>query len=237
MKIAIVLTGVTHGFVADTCKYDVPRNFYACAPNIEKNLINPLKEHFDDVKVYLTTYQNDALNDVLDFYKPHKYTLVPYPGSQPITTYLKSMESLDGEDIDFIFSTRFDILFTSKITSWNINYNKFNVTFMEGDTFMTEEEKTFNFTSDCIFAFPKRFLGALKIGLREAWHFHPQPYARKNMHPVAFNTSKIIGKYNINFLTQEKMTSDENNFFMLYRHKVFKYGENYEVPERLSPYD
>jgi hypothetical protein len=237
MKIAIVLTGVTHGYVEDTCKYDVPRNFYDCAPNIKKFLIDPLKEQFNDVKIYLTTYENEVINDVIDFYKPNKCTLVPYKDSQMITTYLSSMESLKDEDIDFIFSTRFDILFKSKITTWNINYSKFNVTFKEADTYMTEEEKNFNFTSDCIFAFPKRYLGSLKIGLREAWQFHPQPYFRKNMHPVAYNVSKIIGNYNINFLTDKKMTSDDNDFFILYRVKVHRYGLDYEVEEKESPYE
>lgn len=237
MKVAIVLTGVTHGYVEDTCKYDVPRNFYACAPNLQKLLIDPLKEEFENVKVYLTTYENDVLNDVLDFYKPDKCTLVPYENSQMITTYLASMESLRNEDVDFIISTRFDILLKSKITSWNFNYKKFNVTFKEADTFMTEEEKKFNFTSDCVFAFPKRFLGPLIVGLKEAWYFHPQPYFRKNMHPVAHNVSKVIGSYNINFLTDKKMTSDENNFFILYRHKVHTYGEDYVIEEKESPYE
>ncbi len=239
MKIAIVLTGVTHGYVEDTCGYDVPRNFYACAPNIKKNLIDPLKEQFEDVKVYITTYENDVLKDVIDFYQPKKCTLVPYENSQLITTYLASMEALKDEDVDFIFSTRFDIFFKSKITSWNINYNKLNVTFREADTYMTEEDKKrkLNFTSDCFFAFPKRYLGSFKIGLKEAWHFHPQQYFRKSMHPVAHNVSKIIGNYNINFLTDKKMTSDENDFFILYRHKVHTYGIDAIVEEKRSPYE
>ena len=57
MKIAIVLTGVTHGYVEDTCKYDVPRNFYACAPNLQKLLIDPLKLNSNYQTILQIDYQ------------------------------------------------------------------------------------------------------------------------------------------------------------------------------------
>ena len=230
MKIGIVLTGIANGKVDDTSGFNIPRNFMNCFDNIQEKLIIPFSENYD-TKLYLTTYNMFNPNEVIEAYKPHKHQLLPYENSAEITTYIKSMEMLLDEDIDFIVTTRFDLFFRSRIIDWNIKYDKFNVAFKEGNYSVTEC-MPLNFTDCTIFMFPKKYLKSFIIALKQTWQFHPQPFFRKNMHPVTYNFSKIMGKHAVHFLSNKyHVSSHENSFFFLYRQKVDKYGLNYKLPD------
>jgi hypothetical protein len=230
MKIGIVLTGIANGKVDDTSGLNIPRSFKNCFDNIQEKLITPFTENYE-TKLYLTTYDMFDANEVIEAYKPLKHQLLPYKNSAEITTYIKSMEMLLDEDVDFIITTRFDLFFRSNVIDWNIKYNKFNVAFKEGN-FKVPECLPNHFTDCSIFMFPKRYLKSFIIALKQTWQFNPQTYFRKNMHPVTFNFSKIMHKHSVHFLSNKyQISSEENSFFFLYRQKVDKYGLDYELPD------
>ena len=230
MKLAIVLTGIANGKVDDTSGFDIPRNFKSCFDNIQEKLIKPFSERYE-TKIYMTTYDMFNPEEVVEAYNPHKYQLLPYDGSAEITTYIKSMEMLIDEDVDFIVATRFDILFRSKIIDWDLKFEKFNVCFKEGNYSVTECIPL-NFTDCSIFMFPKKYLKSFIIALKQTFAVHPQPFFRKNMHPVTFNFSKVMGKHAVHFLSKKMhISSHENSFFFLYRQKVDKYGLDYVLPD------
>ena len=84
----------------------------------------------------MTTYDMFNAEEVVEAYKPFKYQLISYVNSAEITTYIKSMEMLLDQDVDFIVATRFDILFRSTVIDWDIKYEKFNVTFKDSNAFI-----------------------------------------------------------------------------------------------------
>ena len=230
MKIGIVLTGIANGKVDDTSGLNIPRDFKNCFNNIQDKLITPYIENHD-TKLYLTTYDKFNANEVIEAYKPFKHQLISYVNSAEITTYIKSMEMLLDQDVDFIITTRFDILFRSKVIDWDIKYDKLNVAFKEGN-FKVPECLPKHFTDCSIYFFPKKYLKSFIIALKQTWNFHPQPWIRKNMHPVTYNFSKVMGRNAVHFLSNKyQISSEENSFFFLYRQKVDKYGLDYELPD------
>jgi hypothetical protein len=225
MKIAIVYTGIVDGFVQDTSNHTMPRIFDDYVENNLTHFINPIKEKYD-TDIYLTTYKNKTNDKVLEVLNPKKHQFLDYVGSAQITTYIKSMEMMLDQDFDFMFAARFDLFYRSNVIDWNFDYQKFNVLFKE------ENFKELNFTCDCFYGLPKKYVKAFIIALKEAYLFHPQPYFRKNMHPVIYNFSKIMGKYPIHFLSNKyQISSEENAFYFLYREKVQKYGYDYELSD------
>ena len=225
MKVAIVYTGIVDGFFQDTSNLNIPRVFDEYIENNLTHFINPIKEKYE-TDIYLTSYKNKTNDKVLEVLNPKKHQFIDYPSSTQITTYIKSMEMMLEENFDFMFAARFDLFYRSNVIDWNFDYQKFNVLFKE-DNF-----KELNFTCDCLYGIPKKHLKAFIIALKQAELFHPQPYFRKNMHPVVYNFSKIMSKYPIHFLSNKyQITSEENAFFMLYRQKVEKYGHDYVLPD------
>lgn len=230
MKVAIVYTGITDGFVEDTSNHSMPRVFDNYIENNLSHFVNPIKEKFD-TEVYITTYKNKINEHVFDVLQPKKYQVLDYVGSAQITTYIKSMEMMLEQDFDFMFTTRFDLLYRSDVSQWNFNFQKFNVPFKE------ENFKELNFTCDCFYGMPKKYVKAFIIALKQAYSFHPQPFFRKNMHPTTYNFSKIMGKHAIHFLSNKyQICAEENAFFLAYREKIAKYGHDYKLPDFDLPY-
>jgi hypothetical protein len=225
MKVAIVYTGITDGFVEDTSNHPMPRVFDDYIQNNLTHFVNPFKEKYN-ADLYLTTYENKINESVIEVLKPKKYQILKYAGSAQIPTYVKSMEMMLDEDFDFMLTTRFDLLYRSNVADWNFDFNKFNVLFKENNF------KELNFTCDCFYAMPKKYLKSFIIALKQAYSFHPQPFLRKNMHPVTYNFSKIMGKHAIHFLSNKyQISSEENAFFISYREKIAKYGHDYELSD------
>ena len=209
MKIGIVFTGESYGHGQGVFSGN-NRDWRISKENLKTNLIDCFKpEH--DVKVYITTYANDLLPELLDFYKPHKNLIVPFEGSHQRTTYIKSMESLLYEDLDFIIATRFDLSFPEPVSSWNIDYDKMNYCFKEIEPHWTEAK----FVGDCFFAFPKKYLETFIMTIMEE---HSSPYRwHPDMHGIYRHMVPKIGEPNIHFVLDGTHNSNTNSLYKLHR--------------------
>jgi hypothetical protein len=168
MNIAINIAGLSHNNLGNGM-----HTYMDGYENLFKYVINPLKKD-NDIKIYLYTYKTSETNNILEIYKPTKYTILDATTSNSAelaaNTYINSLEVLRNEEIDFIITTRFDLDIFCNI---NINFEKFNFLFKELNSWDTA-----NLTSDTFYAFPKYMLNDVIVSLKETWlgkstHFCP----------------------------------------------------------------
>lgn len=206
MKLGIVLTGISFLNIPNA----VNRDWRLSKDNLSQNLINSFTKS-NDVSVYVTTYNQPNLSELLEFYNPKKSLILPFSGAHQRTTYIESMKQLITEDLDFIVSTRFDIHFNSPIDTWYFDYSKFNFIFREIDPHWTDDR----FTGDILYGFPKKYLSSF---IESITREHQAPYRDcADLHPIYRHLSGIVGLSNINFLFEGTHNSNNNPFYNLIR--------------------
>jgi hypothetical protein len=182
--------------------------------NLFKNVINPLKES-NDIKIYVYTYDTSETDNILQTYKPTKYTILESTNNNSAeiaaNTYIDSLEKLKDEDIDFIITTRFDLDIRCNI---GIDFKKFNFLFKE----LNHWDEAY-LTTDTFYAFPKDMLDDVVISLKETWlgkntHFCPGLF-----HCLYRFLVKRIGESNIQFIDNEESTIQISNKFRLGKFK------------------
>jgi hypothetical protein len=199
MKIGINLVGIYNG--------ERHRSFVKTKDSILEKVIKCWDKN--TVSVYLTTYSADQDLELVQFYNPKKYQFIQYQGSNRNETYRKSLQLLEGEDLDFIITTRFDIDFYQKISSLKIDFNKFNFLFREGKT-EWEEEKL---VCDNIFLLPFKYKEILIDSLTESYQDN-----HLYLHKTYFYVLPKIGEENIHFISDVNQYSHNNKFYNLIRH-------------------
>lgn len=202
MKIGINLVGIYKG--------NRNRNFNDTKESIKKNIINcwNIKP-----KIYITTYHSDEDDNLINFFKPEKYQFLNSNSDQR-SAYIKSLEQLKNEDIDFIISTRFDIDFFDKISNLNIDFNKFNFLFKD------EKWEKYNYVSDTFFCFPKKYLEPFINSLNIISNTHTSKRRRNpsfNQHMHNIYDYIDISKDNIHFIINGYHSSLLNNIYKLKR--------------------
>jgi len=202
MKIGIVLRGITTGN-SPTQKKD----WRLTKDNIKETLIGS----FHNPMVFFTTYENEVLPEVIDFYKPVDVKLVDYNKSDQRKTLLESLKQVIDKDLDFIIISRFDIEYKQKVCDMNFHFNKFNFIFRETEPYWTKNR----YVSDTFFAFPKRFLSSFIEVIEQEIKTPERPYG--DMHGTYKRIEPLIGNENIHFIFDGTHRSDKNNFFEIKR--------------------
>lgn len=208
MKIGIVLTGVSYGKRVGERFAD--RDWRDTAENIEENLIIPFeKQH--EISLYLTTYNNFLIEDLINFYQPKKTLILPWANSHQRTTYYESLKQVIDEDLDFIISTRFDVKFNSPVTDYPFQYDKFNFTFREIEPYWSQNK----YVNDVLFSFPPKYLKHLLLSIIQE---QENPVRLKpDLHNMYSHMIKKIGEQNIHFLFEGLHDSSDNPFYQLVR--------------------
>lgn len=192
MKIGIALTGEIYGKNTGEHKA-TQRNWLLTKDNIKANLIDAYKKNHD-VSVYVTTYQQPTLEELIEFYAPTKQLILPYENSHQRTTYIKSMQNLLDQDLDFIIATRFDLSFCHEVPTFNWDHDKMNLACRE----LNWIEK--RYINDCLFGFPKRYLESF---IRCIEKEHANPYTQwAFMHAIYRYMIEDIPEQDINFLIE-----------------------------------
>ena len=191
MKIGILMAGISYGYKSD-------RDFRHCFPNINKNLIQPLKNNHD-VEVYVTTYHHEYMLELQDLFKPVDIKILPYEGNTQLTTRKESFLQADKDHLDFFIMSRFDLHFNQPLSNFNLDFNKFNIVSREGKGFWESER----FVGDVLFAWPK-FLqdGVRKTfqDLLQATSSRDWRHEGKHNHNFYIHLSPNIGEENIHFM-------------------------------------
>jgi uncharacterized protein YchJ len=213
MKLGINLVGISHLLHKE--RHPVARTYKLCSDNFYKEVHNLLTPKFD-VKVYLTTYVTEEVQNIVDTYKPEKALFLNYKNSHQIKTFINSLELMENQNLNFIMITRFDLFFfPGKLKELDIRMNKFN--------FLCKEEKywdNFNFVNDCFMIFPGEFLSPFKKCCYNLLN-NPPRLGLTDMHGLYKFVNKEIGNDNINFMTGEKhYVSNCNPIYELKRAQV-----------------
>jgi hypothetical protein len=188
MKIAILFRGISHGHGK--------ADFRQCADNIKENLIEPLKENHE-VSTYICTYDNPYIGELVETYSPTKLEIIPYQGTDQITTFIHCMEMMKTEDIDFIFVTRFDTKFLYKVTEFGvIDFDKINFMYPPHDPFLEVE-----FVSDLAIWLNKKHIDSMIQGCHYLQSKPPRPEYPSCMHGIYKALKHYTHPLNIHFTT------------------------------------
>jgi hypothetical protein len=213
LKIGVVLTGHSYtlekGYSAHTIDWRLAKD------NILLNLINPLKKD-NQVKTYLTTYNNLLISHLIEFYQPQKTLVVAEKDSHYRGTYMASIQNLVNEDLDYIISTGFDIQFTDIVTTYNISPDKFNFIFRESEPFWS----TFKLTGDRFFAFPMKYINAFIESIKFEYDNRISVYATDHLNNVYTHISRKIGEKKCNFIFEGNHSSAENSHYKTIKEKA-----------------
>jgi hypothetical protein len=199
MKLGILFNGVSYGF---------SRNCFHCFQNQKQFLIDPFKNN-NDVKIYLSSYTSDRTSDIINLYLPTLYNFSNIDGSHQILTYIKGLELIKNQNLDFVISTRFDIHFNQIIANINFDYNKFNALFKERGWW-----DNMKFTTDNMFAFPYNMLDDFISVLHELYQ-NPSRLGQTDMHQAFYRVKNRIGESNTHIVSPIDELSNTNLFYSL----------------------
>lgn len=190
MKIGIIFAGIAFGHKSD-------RDFQHCYPNIKRNLIDPLtKDH--EVSIYVTTYNSDRDQEVIDLLKPKKISFLDFNSSRQNPTRKAAVELTDGEDLDFYIVTRFDVHYNYSWETFNVDFDKFNFTSREGNGYWERER----FVGDTFYAWPKRLNDSVKAAFNNLMSCDPN-----HMHNFYSLMSQVTPQEDIHFMSEEHQLS------------------------------
>jgi len=205
LKIGINLVGVSGG-----------RN-WQLYKSIKENIIDCWSDH--QVNVYITTYKHDSNESLLEYYKPTKYQILDnssdseYKGinnPQQVATFIRSLEFIKNEDLDFIISTRFDIDFYSK---FNIDFNKINFLFREGHYWEWHKLVT-----DNLFCFPIKYIDLFIESAKEIYNevINNRDIWMPGLHFICSKLLQKIDQTDINFIFGDiDQYSHDNKYYRL----------------------
>lgn len=207
MRLGLVFTGISHG---------LGRNYNHCFPNINSHLIECYKKDHD-VKVYVASYAG-AGEDIKNLYKPTLFFFEEYANSHQVLTYIKSMEQLRNQELDFIICTRFDIHFNKNINEIGLDYSKFNALFKERGWW-----DSMKFTTDNFFAFPYYMLEKFIMVLWGLYN-NPSRPGQTDLHQAFYRMQNEVGIENTNIVSNIDELSNYNIFYSLCNTKwgIFK---------------
>lgn len=203
-RIALSVVGISHAKLCGRV-----RTWDQCLSNMKENIIDPLNS-MGELKTYITTYDHEYVQPLMEFYNPVKYNVSPLTGSNQLDTYIKSLSLMVDADVDLVVSTRFDILFKKSIADISFIYDKFNVLFREHGW------EHVNFTCDNLFVFPHHMLKPL-IKSIEVWKNtkpHPQT-SIYGLHGVFHQMKTCVGEDSVNVVSSMNQRCHDNEFYFL----------------------
>ena len=194
MNVALIFVGISFGHKSE-------RDFNHCFPNIDRNIIQPLKKNHS-VHNYVVTYDNDRMDEVNKLLNPKKLISIPFEGSHQNTTRTKASTVTCNDDIDFFFMTRFDIHYNKSLEEFNLDWDKFNITSREGNGFWESQQ----FVGDTFYAWPKRLHDQVVQGFNVLTNGEVK-YDLNHMHNFYSILAPIMGAENIHFMSEEPQLS------------------------------
>ena len=199
MKIGVSLVGIS---------YDHGRDFQHCYQSIKENLIDPYAED-NDVSTYITTYNHELIDTLLDLYKPTHSRIYDYNYYGQVPSHIGALEMLKSEDLDIIIVTRFDIHFNQVMKHINVDYTKFNALFREQTHGQWAE---LEFVTDNYFVFPHHMIDDYIAALRSCQSNPPRSHCQ-DLHGVFLRMQNIIGIDKMHIVSPILENSHLNNSF------------------------
>lgn len=209
MKLGISLVGISH--LIGNQRWPISRSYLDCKENYT-NVFKQSMSKVMEVTAYTTTYSSSESQNILEFYKPKKHLFLDFVSSHQILTFIKSLELLEDEQLDYLLITRFDIHFDLlSLKSLKFDLTKFNFLCKEKDHW-----DNYKFVNDCFYFLPFNLLKELKNASIDLYNNPPRP-GLMDMHGLYTPLAKIIGEGKIHFMTDEHHLSSGNSIYTLKR--------------------
>jgi hypothetical protein len=200
-RIAVLIRGVSYrkGHLALGSS---PRYFFVdydkSKDNIKHTIIDPLK----NCDVFLTSYQSERQQDVIDFYKPKNSSFTPYETGTQRNCLERGLamvlEEHKRKPYETVIIIRFDVHFHRPITELNIIPDKFNFCWREIQKFWKEHRRT----GDCFHAINGEYIQTFIDTLGDKY------FQEGNFHKIYDVVVDFIGEENVNII--EKGYYDSN---------------------------
>lgn len=220
MNVTLTLVGISFGQFGDRM-----RNWKITKDVFTHNVIRPIQNIMKNtVKTVIVTNENDSVPELISFYSPEKY-LILSKSEMPTQkhTFMEGLKLLRTVDTEFIFITRFDVIFFDKFNTMNFDFEKFNILFKEGGVAMdgTHWWEKHRYVNDILFAFPKKYLEDFIKAVQEMIDNPYLPVAadtfNNNLHSTYRNILPYIGEENIHFVYETPNSSNSNEIYSLMR--------------------
>ena len=143
MRFALCLKGVhsIQEYVSTGLTDNIKRKSLDSFNNINKMIINNIKEDGHDIDIFISTYDCDAGDYLINLYNPKKFYkfeekniiynrkyMDGVPLFESIANHtIKLLELCSESNYDYIIITRFDLLFTQLYKNFPVDYDKFNI--------------------------------------------------------------------------------------------------------------
>ena len=206
MNIGIVFVGISYGH---------GRDFRHCYENIKNNLLDAFGED-NSVSVYSCTYNSELNDELIQLFKPKKYTFLEFKDSHQLTTYKTALSLTLGEELDFIITTRFDIHFHKEISTIPFDFRKFNALFKEKGHWQWWSKH--KFTTDNLYGFPPEMTQDF-IHVIDDMYINPARKGCTDLHHTYYRISKKLGKNKAQIISKIPELSDFNTYYSLCRKK------------------
>jgi hypothetical protein len=162
--------------------------------SIKKNIIDVIKEQGHEIDIFISTYDCNACDYLIELYKPvssykfdSMYMSSNYRFTSQVNHYLKLVDLINIYEInnkieyDIVITTRFDIIFNCPYNNLPILYDKFNTTIkhVSGNC------------DDNLWIFPRKYLNIFRDSCNELLN----PSNDISMHTTHY-INNILEKYN-----------------------------------------
>ena len=227
MKIAVSLYGLLYGQFMRDGQPSV-KDFKHCWPNVNKNLIQPLRDMGHEVYVCISSYKIPDEQLEKEFYEmvqPSKVYYSEFEGSNTFTPKIASFQNLLDKKFDFVVFSRLDLHWFKPIE--NIQFDKFNFLFMEKGV------AHLNWTCDNLYMWPGDMTPIVHIAMQETYH------AYRNLpdtHGLMNKLAQYITKDKVVVLSDIEQNSHDNLFYSICKadYKSNHFPVHPEVIERFK---
>jgi hypothetical protein len=207
MKIGVSLRGVSIGSNIGTSGHS--KNWNISKENIKTNFIDCWTPNHE-VMTYGATYDHGEIENIMTFYNLRKMKVLIFEGSNQRITVAESLKLMLDQDLDFIISSRFDLISNLPINTWPIDFDKFNFTFREFEPYWTDNK----FADDCFFAFPKKYL-EMFIDAILCEHAVSTRNFTSDLHNIRNHVVYRIGEQNTKFLFEGNLVPGYNEYMSI----------------------
>lgn len=234
MKIGFVFYGITYGPGGRTGS---DRDFRHCWPNIKEMLVDPFVAQGHEVYLYLSSYfqENGPFwEELFKTFKPRHLVFSQMEGSDPFTCKGNCFAAFENDaDLDMVIITRSDIHWSKKVAEHDIDFNKFNFLFPEGDGWWERAE----FTCDNFYLFPFDMTPIVKEAIHDTYAW-PRGKPLVDTHGLMTKLANYLPRDRMHIISKTPEISDVNSFYTCCRNGLPEDGRgghiHPEVKERFG---
>jgi len=199
-RVAICFTGISYmvNMIHFSGSFTYSVDYNESVNNYREYIFNYFINRGYHIDVFISSYDNEKKNQIIETYKPVKSIFVPYIDGNTdgkrihtlnVINIVKKYSLSNNVKYDNVLITRFDLLFKKKFSEMKVDFKKFNL--------MSElkeiDSSGIRCVDDNVFLFPYKMLNSFKNIVE----------SKINPHRIRVQLNKKFGSTSINFMWNE----------------------------------